>query len=165
MNYRNLIYDKIKNGVSDYILFFEKFRIFCIFEIYFCILVVFVLYIVMFNAFMGLWVIFCIYEHILKICFDMFGESVQKCEQFSYELFVWDFGFWGGGGPKWSPPPPPTPSPASMSKFPPQGKFGKTHCFSDFYDFYENEKIKWKMVLQWLRRVAFARRDAAEARK
>ena len=59
------------------------------------LLVCFVLTIVIFTAFIGFVVFFCIYEDILKICFNMFGNISQKCEHFSYEIFfVIIYGFW-----------------------------------------------------------------------
>ena len=50
------------------------------------LLVSFVLSVVIFNAFIGFGVIFCINEHTLKILFT-FLENVQKCETISYEMF------------------------------------------------------------------------------
>ena len=46
-------------------------------EMYFCMLVCFVLYIVIFNAFIGFGVIFCIYEHILKIFLYIFEKGSE----------------------------------------------------------------------------------------
>ena len=40
--------------------------------------------------FIGLGVIFCIHEHILKIYLNIVWNMSQKCEQISYELFVCD---------------------------------------------------------------------------
>ena len=65
----------------------------------------------------------------------------------------------GFGGPKWSAPHHhPPPSPASMSKFPSGGKdMERNGLLMIFDDFYKKEKRKHciKMVLKWLRRVAF----------
>ena len=47
----------------------------------------FVLRIVILNTFIGFGVIFCIYEHILKMILH-FLKNVQKCEDFSYDFFV-----------------------------------------------------------------------------
>ena len=57
MNYGHLIYNKI-------ILFFEHF---VFWKDVFVLLVCFVFKMVLLNAFIGFGVIFCIYEHILKI--------------------------------------------------------------------------------------------------
>ena len=67
-----------------------------------------------FNAFIGFCVVFCIYEHVLNIFLGMSGKMSQKCEQFSYELFLRCLGILE----VLNGPPPPSPSPASMSKFP-----------------------------------------------
>ena len=40
------------------------------------------------NTFIGFCVFFCIYDHNLKICLNIFSKMSQKCDQFSYELFV-----------------------------------------------------------------------------
>ena len=104
---------------------FLYFSVFCIFFI--------------FTAFIEFVVVFCIYEDILKM-FSHFLKNVQKCEQFSYELFFESFGdlgyFWG---PKWSPP---SPSPASMSKFPSRGKYER-NVSVDFYDFFKETRKNW----------------------
>ena len=65
----------------------RKTSFFCL-EISSCIFGVIVLQIVIFNAFVGVSVIFCIYEHILKMCFVHLFKNVQKCEQFSYEIVL-----------------------------------------------------------------------------
>ena len=56
-------------------------------EMYLCIVGVFgIIICFVFNACIGSSVIFCIYEHILKMFFTIL-ENVQKCEQFPYEVF------------------------------------------------------------------------------
>ena len=47
------------------------------------------------NAIIGFGVFYCIYEDILKICFEMFGKMSKKCEPFSYEGFFWIVGVCG----------------------------------------------------------------------
>ena len=59
-----------------------------LFEVNFCIVGVFCIINCYFNAFIGLCVFFFIYEHILKICFCILYKMSQKCEPFSYELFL-----------------------------------------------------------------------------
>ena len=95
---------------------------------------------------------FSVYEHIFKIVLSIFLKNVQKCEQFSYELFVWDL--FGILGPKWSPP---SPSPASLSKFPSWGKICKTIFYKWFLMIFmkTNWNMVLKIVLKRLRRVAF----------
>ena len=73
----------------------------------FCILVCFVIQIVVFNACIGLCVVFCICEDVSKIVLNIFRKMSQKCEQFRTNfLFVICCDL---GGPKRSPHPHPHP--------------------------------------------------------
>ena len=114
-----------------------------------CICCVFVLWVVILNAFIGFGDIFCIYEHILNI-FLHFLKNVQTCEQFSYELLFCEF--------LWfcvicCPPS----HPRRQSRFP-SGIF-----FYDSLWLLWKRLNNWKMILKWLRRVAFFEWDVAEA--
>ena len=117
MNYGNLIYNEIKFEKNDLFSKLSSFGDFwkCIFVLLVC----FVLWIVIFNAFIVFCVIFCIYEDMLKILFHIFwkmSRSVNNVRTNCFFVIFWD---WGDlGGPEWSSPP----SPASMSKFPSGGK-------------------------------------------
>ena len=52
--------------------------------------------IVIFNAFIRFCVSLCIYEDVLKMFLNIFGNMSQKCEQFLHEIFFCDFlGSWG----------------------------------------------------------------------
>ena len=61
----------------------------------FVLLVCFVLQVVIFNAFMGFGVIFCIYEHILKIFFTFFERCPDVWTIFVRTAF-YDFLWFGG---------------------------------------------------------------------
>ena len=74
-------------------------------------------------------VIFCIYEHILKFCW--FLKNVEKCEQFSYELFFV------------IPPPIPIPS-VSQSSLPEDNNIEKSIWLFFSWFFYGES---WKNVL------------------
>ena len=54
---------------------------------YFCILVCFVLRIVIFNAFIGFVVVFCMYEDILKILLYIFGKCLRSVNNFRTDCF------------------------------------------------------------------------------
>ena len=124
MIYGNLIHNIF---VSFFICFSKMLDVWkCV-----CLLLVcFVFKIVIFIAFIGFGVIFCIYEHILKV-FYIFGKNVQKWEQFSYELFDCDL-LWFVVICC-----PPSPSLASV-KVPYGGKnMEKNNIHTDLYDSYE----------------------------
>ena len=77
MNYENSTY----NNKYVFLLSFSKMLVFD--EIYFCIVgVLCTINYVFFNAFIVFGDVFCIYEHNVKIIFDIFGKMSQKCEQF-----------------------------------------------------------------------------------
>ena len=95
----------------------------------------------------GFGVVFCIYQDIFKAFLEIFWKMSQKCEQFPYELFLWFCMICLDCWPLSHIPI------RSMSKFPSGGR----NMNEKKYDFYE----KMKMILKWLRRVAFVGWDVA----
>ena len=138
--------------------FFETVRSIVIFGNVFGCVSVFCIIICCFKCVYRIRCIFlyiCIY---VEDVFDIVWKSVPEV----WTIFVrrilcvcwWFFGIWGVLN---GPPPLPPPSPASMSKFPSgEEKYKINVCLSIFYDFYKKKLKKCtKMVLKWLRRVAF----------
>ena len=88
---------------------------------------------------------------------NLFWKMSQKCDQFSYEGFFWIFWCLLIFGPGWSPPTTtPTRIPGVNVKVAFQGKNIWSKCSSMIvYDFLLKNR---KMVLKWLRRVAFRKK-------
>ena len=116
-------------------------------EIHFCSFGVFVLQLVTFNEFIGFGVIFCIYESILKIDFYTFRKCSEVWTMFVRNVlfFLWFVVICCL---------PPHPHPRRQSKFSSGGKLISVFS-NDYLRFLWKSWIKWKMVLKWLRRVAF----------
>ena len=77
----------------------------CLKMFIFVLLVCFVIYFVIFNAFIGSVAVFYIYEHILNICLNIFRKMTQKCELFPYDFFLWFWRVWVLNVPPHSPTP------------------------------------------------------------
>ena len=145
MSYGFLIYSKMKVYLCCSFSFclFENFRLFWIFEIYLSIIGVLC---IINSIFQCAYRIMCRFLYIWRYLEKNihFSKNVQKCEQFSYELFLCDFlWFWKMFGPKWSSPPIPIPS--VNVKVPFQGnKIWKHKSVSVFLLFFEYCWIVWK---------------------
>ena len=115
-----------------------------------------VLYLVIFNAFIGFGVFFCIYEHILRRCYLHFWKLSWNVNNFRTNLFFICFDLlW------FVAPPSPSPSLASV-KVPFQGgNMGK--MFLEFFMIIMERKGEKKHGRKWLRRVAFVGWDRQAA--
>ena len=101
-----------------------------------------------------------IWTFLFKDTFQHFLKNVPKVWTiFVRTISLWflKISFWGGGLLVLNGPPPQ--SRVSMSKFPSEGKIRK-NCFGIFFIIFMKSL---KMVIKWLRRVAFVGWDVSEA--